>query len=180
MRAIAAISLMLIAPCVGLLCGQNPVSPNLDDEDFHVYRDAPRLLLTPQRLRLLQRERERQSPRWEQFDALMSGGAASTTSAAEPGFAWALYYQVTRQPAAAGKAIEWALGDAPDASDLRQLALVFDWCGPALTPAQSDRLAAKIEQGAVAYLPATSADKAPAYSPPSPWPTACRTRAPPS
>jgi hypothetical protein len=116
---------------------------NADDADFHVYRDAPRLLLTPQRLRLLQRERERQSPRWEQFDALMSGGAAMP----EPGFAWALYYQVTRQAAAAGKAIEWALGNS---TDLRQLALVFDWCGPALTPAQADGLAAKIEQALAA------------------------------
>lgn len=107
------------------------------DEDFHVYRDAPRLLLTQQRLRLLQRERERQSPRWEQLDSLLSAGAPMS----EPGFAWALYYQVTRQAAAAQKAIEWALGDT---TDLRQLALVFDWCGPALTPAQSGRLAAKI------------------------------------
>ena len=46
------------------------------DEDFHIYKDHPRLLLTPQRLRLLKRERERQSPRWEQFQALMQGKAA--------------------------------------------------------------------------------------------------------
>jgi hypothetical protein len=121
----------------GLLTAQTPA-----DEDFHVYRDAPRLLLTPQRLRLLQRERERQSPRWEQYDALMSGGAAPATSAAEPGFAWALYYQVTHQANAAKQAIDWALGNA---TDLRQIALVFDWCGPAMTPAQSDRLAGKIQ-----------------------------------
>ena len=139
MRGIAAISLLF----VGVLAGQDPVGQSPDVEDFHVYRDAPRLLLTPQRLRLLQRERERQSARWEQFDSLMSGGAPM----AEPGFAWALYYQVTRQPAAADRAIEWALTDVaePDASVLRQLALVFDWCGPALNPAQSDRLAAKIQ-----------------------------------
>ena len=129
MRGIAAISLIF----VGLLAGQ--ASP---DDDFHVYRDAPRLLLTPQRLRLLQRERERQSPRWEQYDSLMSGGAPMP----EPGFAWALYYQITRQPAAAKQAIDWALGNA---TDLRELALVFDWCGPAMTPAQADRLAAKIQ-----------------------------------
>jgi hypothetical protein len=123
---------------LALLSAQNP-----DNEDFHVYREAPRLLLTPQRLRLLQRERERQSPRWEQYDGLMSGGAQM----AEPGFAWALNYQITRQPAAAKQAIDWALKDMaePDASVLRQLALVFDWCGPALTPEQSDRLAAKIQ-----------------------------------
>jgi hypothetical protein len=123
------ISLLFVA----LLTGQSPA-----DEDFHVYRDAPRLLLTPQRLRLLQREHERQSPRWEQFDSLISGGAPM----AEPGFAWALYYQVTRQATAATKAVEWALGEG---ADLRQLALVFDWCGPALTPAQAGRLAAKIQ-----------------------------------
>jgi hypothetical protein len=140
--------LLLSVLSVPLAAGQNPAGQNLgqhpDDEDFHVYRDAPRLLLTPQRLRLLQRERERQSPRWEQFDALMSGGAML----AEPGFAWALYYQVTRQANAAKQAIEWALKDVaePDASVLRQLALVFDWCGPALTAAQSDQLATKIER----------------------------------
>jgi hypothetical protein len=133
-RGIAAISLIVVDLLgVGLLGAQNSA-----DDDFHVYRDAPRLLLTPQRLRLLQRERERQSPRWEQFDALISGGAPM----AEPGFAWALYYQVTRQASAAKQAIDWALGNT---TDLRQLALVFDWCGPALTPAQSDRLAAKIQ-----------------------------------
>ena len=136
MRGAAFSSLFCVL--VGLLAGQPPPAPSRDSEDFHVYRDAPRLLLTPQRLRLLQRERERQSPRWEQFDALMSEGA----SMAEPGFASALYYQVARQPAAAKEAIDWALGPG---SDLRQLALVFDWCGPALTAAQSDRLASKIQ-----------------------------------
>jgi hypothetical protein len=129
-RGLALIPLVFL----GSVSAQNSTG----DEDFHVYRDAPRLLLTPQRLRLLQRERERQSPRWEQFDSLISGAAPM----AEPGFAWALYYQVTRQPAAAKQAIDWALGET---TDLRQLALVFDWCGPALTPAQSDRLAAKIQ-----------------------------------
>jgi hypothetical protein len=129
---------------LGVLVAIPAVGQNSADEDFHVYRDAPRLLLTPQRLRLLQRERERQSPRWEQFEGLISGGAPM----AEPGFAWALYYQVTRQASAAKQAIDWALKDVaePDASVLRQLALVFDWCGPALTKAQSDQLAAKIQR----------------------------------
>ena len=138
-RGLALISLVSL----GFLSAQNSVGQNPDDEDFHVYRDAPRLLLTPQRLRLLQRERERQSPRWEQFDELISGGAPM----AEPGFAWALYYQITRQSASAKQAIDWALRDVaePDASVLRQQAIVFDWCGSAMTPAQSDRLAAKIQ-----------------------------------
>jgi hypothetical protein len=114
------------------------------EEDFHVYTDAPRLLLTKQRLRLLQRERDRHSVRWLQFDALISGGAPMP----EPGFAGALYYQVAKDPASGKQAIEWAIGEHTDASrDLRQLALVFDWCGPAMTKSQADKLADKIQRG---------------------------------
>jgi hypothetical protein len=117
------------------------------DEDFHIYTDSPRLLLTHTRLRMLQRERERKSMRWEQFDSLMSGGAPMP----EPGFAWALDYQVARNQSAAKKAIDWALDDAPgDKKDLRQLALVFDWCSAAMTDSQTDRLAKKIEQAMAA------------------------------
>lgn len=113
--------------------------PAAADEDFHVFTDSPRLLLTKQRLRLLQRERERDSMRWQQFDALVSAGAPMPEAAV----AQALYYQVSGNAAAGRKAIEWALSDA--GTDLRQLALVFDWCGKLMTAAQADRLAAKIE-----------------------------------
>ncbi len=129
------------------LAGQPTPAQTPADEDFHVYRDAPRIFLTPERLRLLQREHDRQSKRWEQFDALMSGGATM----AEPGLASALYYRAAKDEAAGRKAIEWALTDS--ATDLRQLALVFDWCGPLLTPAQTDRLAGKIQRAMAA--PAT-------------------------
>jgi hypothetical protein len=113
------------------------------DEDFRVYTDSPRLMLTKQRLRLLQRERERQSMRWQQFDALVSGGAPMP----EPGVADALYYRVSGNAAAGKKAVEWALSDKLDASkELRQLALVFDWCGPVMTPGQTNQLAARIER----------------------------------
>jgi len=50
------------------------------------------------------------------------------------------------------RAVEWALTDA--AQDLRQLALVFDWCGPVMTPAQADRLGAKIERALAEPAPA--------------------------
>ncbi len=115
------------------------------DEDFHVFTDAPRLLLTKQRLRLLQRERERDSIRWQQFDALVSGGAPMPETAV----AQALYYQVAGNAAAGRKAVDWALGDATsggNATELRQLALVFDWCGKVMTEAQAERLASKIEK----------------------------------
>ena len=113
------------------------------DEDYHIYNDAPRVLLTKQRLRLLQRERQRQSMRWQQFDALIAGGAALP----EPGFAAALYYQVAGDQASGRKAVDWALSEAADPQrDLRQLALIFDWCGPVMSKTQADRLDAKIER----------------------------------
>ena len=114
------------------------------DEDYHVFTDSPRLLLTSQRLRLLQREKQRDSMRWRQFDALVAGGAPMP----EPGFAWALYYQVARDAAAGRKAVEWALGNAADPKrDLRQLALIFDWCAPVMSKQQADLLAAKLQRG---------------------------------
>ena len=86
--------------------------------------------------------------RWQPLEALISGGAAMP----EPGFAWALYYRVTGEASWGQKAVEWALAD--QAKDLRQLALVFDWCGPAMTASQTGRLEAKLER-ALAAAPAT-------------------------
>src|SRR4051812_22725202 len=73
-------------------------------EEYKAYTEPPRLLLRAQRLRLLKRERERQSMRWEQFQTLMAGHAQMP----EPGFASALYYTITGEPAAAHQAIAWA------------------------------------------------------------------------
>ncbi len=110
-----------------------------EDEEFRVYSDHPRLILTAQRLRLLKRERERESQRWRQFEALVKGGA----SLPEPGFALALYYAVAGDAAAGKRAVAWALEPG---NDLRQLALVYDWCQPVLSPKESAALAAKIRE----------------------------------
>ena len=114
------------------------------EEDFHVFADAPRLLLNKQRLRLLQRERDRQSMRWEQFNSLMTGGAPMP----EQGLAWALYYQVAKNQPAGRKAVDWAMD--PKNTDVRQLALIFDWCGPLMSKPQADRIAAKLEKSLAA------------------------------
>jgi hypothetical protein len=120
-------------------------------EDYRVYNEHPRLFLTPQRLRLLQRERDRDSMRWRQFALLVRAAAQMP----EPGFALGLYYTVTGDAAYGKRAVDWALGPG---ADLRQLALVYDWCQPVLNPAQSKALAAKIhgliEQRPAATLPA--------------------------
>jgi hypothetical protein len=131
-----AYSLGLVAAALGTLSLKHL---NAQDEDFRVYGEAPRLLLTKQRLRLLQRERERKSGRWEQFAALVEGGAPMP----EPGFAYALHYRVSGNASIGKKAVEWALGKA---NDLRQLALVFDWCGPVMTKEQIEALGSKIER----------------------------------
>ena len=132
MPRIAASLLLLTAGLSPLLAADEPIV---------VSTDHPRLFLRPQRLRLLRRERERQSMRWQQFEALVGGNAPMT----EPGFALALYYEVSSDQSAGRKAIAWAL--SPSASDLRQLALVYDWCQALLSDTEKRSLAARILKG---------------------------------
>jgi hypothetical protein len=102
--------------------------------------EHPRILLGRGRLPFLRRERDREGPRWTQFAAL-AGGQASLP---EPGFAAALYYRVAGDREAGRRAVDWALGPA---RDLRQLAMVFDWCQDLLDESQSRSLAAKLQTG---------------------------------
>jgi hypothetical protein len=108
-------------------------------DSFQPPGQHPSLLLNAKRLRLLRRERERQSPRWEQLEALIRGNARMP----EPGFALALYYQSTGDEAAGRRAVNWALGDG---ADLRQVAFVFDWCQPVMEARQSAELASKCKR----------------------------------
>src|SRR5262245_49110772 len=110
------------------------------DEPVTVSTDHPRLILRPQRLRLLKRERERTSHRWQQFEALVAGKAPM----AERAFAYALYYQISGDESFGRQAIEAALGTG---SDLRQQAIVYDWCQPILTEAQNRALTARLQKG---------------------------------
>src|SRR6266446_691092 len=124
-----------------LLFGFLPVSAqSLPEETLKVYTEHPRLFLNVHRLKLLQREKERRSMRWQQFELLMAGHAPMP----EPGFASALYYRIAGDQASGRAAVTWALGPG---TDLRQLALVFDWCQDLLSPAQSRALAAKLAKG---------------------------------
>ena len=129
---------LLAAWLVPLAAQTSTIQPA--EEYYKVYTEHPRLFLRPQRLKLLRREKERRSMRWLQFETLMEGKAPMP----EPGFAHALYYQVTDAEIHGREAVRWALGPG---SDLRQLALVFDWCQPVLSAAQSKALAAKLQKG---------------------------------
>ena len=119
------------------------VTPLLSqDIDYQVYTDPPRLLMNQRRLRLLKRERERESLRWMQFNTLMQGKARM----AEPGFALALWATVTAQPGVCREAGEWALktANAQDSRELRQVALVYDWCQGSLGDATQSMLGRKL------------------------------------
>ena len=100
----------------------------------------PRLFLPARRAKLLSRETTREALRWVQFNSFIRGGVKMP----EPGFALALYYAATQSQEHGRQAVEWALMPAA-ATDLRQLALVFDWCQPVLTAAESKTLVARIE-----------------------------------
>ena len=107
------------------------------ETDFKVDRPHPRLLMPQRRSRLLQRERERKSMRWEQFNLLIQG----RVQLLEPGFAYALYYVASGDESVGQKAVDWAAGPGADA---RQIALVYDWCQPLLGESNSARLRAKL------------------------------------
>lgn len=110
------------------------------DEPVAVFTSHPRLLLRPARLRLLRRERERSSTRWQQFESYVTGDAPMPEAA----FAQALHYQVSGDRASGRKAVAWAL--SPAATDLRELALVFDWCQDLLSESERRALIARLGQ----------------------------------
>ena len=105
-------------------------------DQYRVYTEAPRLILRPQRLRLLRRERDRQSARWTQLETLIRGGARMK----EPGLAEALAFATTGDRSFASQ----ALGDA---GDIRQAAFILDWCRDALTESQRQALAKRLASG---------------------------------
>ena len=77
-------------------------------DGFKVYTDAPRLFLRSARLRLLRRERERRSLRWDQFETLWNGRIEF------PEFGWtaALRYQIAQDNAAGAQAVSWGVAKA--------------------------------------------------------------------
>ncbi|MCX6603124.1 MAG: hypothetical protein NTV52_05980, partial [Acidobacteria bacterium] len=120
---------LLSLPAAAALLAQN-------DEDFQVYTEHPRLFLPARRLRLLQRERERTSVRWQQFETLVAGKVEMP----EPGLAWGLYGLLAKNEEFTGKAIGWAL----KATDVRQVALVYDWAQASLKENESAALKTKL------------------------------------
>jgi hypothetical protein len=144
MRLVLAAAFVAASSFRLVFAQEEPGAPRTGAADpVVVFTDHPRLFLRPARLRLLQRERERTTAPWQQFDSYVSADAPLPESA----FAQALYYQVSGNVPAGRKAVAWALGSTPgQAQDLRQLALVFDWCQKLLSGTEQRQLAARIGQ----------------------------------
>jgi hypothetical protein len=116
-----------------------PPTPEVEVPSYKVYTDHPRLFLRPQRLKLLRRERERKSLRWDQFDTLMRGNAPMLQQA----FASALYYRITDDKTAGRTAVAAAL----KSGDIYQTAIVYDWCQDVLTDAEKKKFEAALDKG---------------------------------
>jgi hypothetical protein len=152
---------VLCLTCAGRAAGpahdiQDPAM-NAPSIDFQVYVEPPRLLLAGRRLRLLRRERERKSMRWEQFSALIEGNARMS----EPGFSHALYGIVANSKGSCEEALTWATktANAKQQGDLRQMALVYDW---AILPALKLRPRDVMEVRSVLFASIAVADANPA------------------
>ncbi len=109
-------------------------------EEYVIDAPHPRLLLARRHRRLIERERQRRSIRWLQLETLLRGKGHLP----EPGFAYALGYVAGGGDEFGRKAVDWALNEG---GDLRQTAIVFDWCHDLLEEAARKRLAGKLRSG---------------------------------
>ena len=89
---------------------------------------SPKLLLSPQHLKRLQRDRERQTDRWLSFEHHVQ----TVPDSPERGFELALYYAVTNDEPQGREALQWAVSHP---CEVRQVALVIDWVAPLVTAA---------------------------------------------
>lgn len=100
----------------------------LAQPDFRVYRDHPRLFLEPDRLARLRKEVDRESLRWQSLRDLVDSGIPFP----EQPLVDALRYQVEGIGDAGSRAAAWSVRLASQgistAAELRQAALVYDWC----------------------------------------------------
>ena len=128
--------------------------------EYRVYNDHPRLFLTADRLRRIERDAERRTARWNRLAARLEAG-----DFAEPAFARALAYQAGKREADGRLAVEWALQAAEsgltEPGELRQAAIVFDWCQPLLSDEERERLARALADRASAVSQLSGREIAP-------------------
>jgi hypothetical protein len=94
---------------------------------------TPQLLLAPKLLRRLQRDRQRQTVRWLNFERRVQ----TVPDSPERGFELGLYYAVTHDQQRGREAVQWALTHS---CERRQAALVLDWAANEISPEARARL----------------------------------------
>jgi hypothetical protein len=122
-------------------------------DSFRVYTDGPRLLLRPARLRLLKRERERHSLRWDQFETLWTGGAPFP----ELPMVQALRWQIAADRDAGVRAVAWAVGPG---DEVRQIALIADWCDELLSRDDRNQIETRLRRAMNDARPIGTLDEA--------------------
>lgn len=120
------------------------------EQSYRVYTEHPRLWLNTRRLRLLRREKQRDSIRWQQLQLLVKSGQPLP----EEPLMEALEYQVAQDEPVGKQAAAWAVqrAGAPgalDAEDLRRLAVVLDWCYPLFSEAERAAVVKRMGRGIV-------------------------------
>ncbi|HEX3681177.1 MAG TPA: hypothetical protein VHU83_01450 [Bryobacteraceae bacterium] len=93
------------------------------------------LLLTPQHLKRLQRDRQRQTVRWLNFENRVQ----SVPDSPQRGFELALYYAITHDQARGREAIAWALAHP---CDPRQTPQILDWSGDLISESERAKIPA--------------------------------------
>lgn len=148
----AACKALLSLPGLSLpgirLFGQDAPQTSAGPDGYKVYTEIPRLFMPPTRVKLLRREKERRSLRWEQFELLWNGNA----SFPELGFAAALHYQISQDIDVGKRAVLWG---AEQGEDVRQVALIYDWCGSIITPPERGKIVPKLQKAAAGPTPKT-------------------------
>ena len=120
----------------------------LAQADYRVYIDHPRLFLDADQLRRLERDAQRETPRWMRLMELLRAGAPLEDKPA----AQALVWRLAHDEPSGRSAVEWAVQAAshgfPGAGELREGALVFDWTQDLLDETQKKTIIDGLALGA--------------------------------
>lgn len=122
-------------------------------QNYRVDTPHPRLWLNARRLRLLKRERQRSSERWQELQSLIESGQ---TLPEEP-LILALQYAVEDKQEAGGQAASWAVkrtgeSSVADPVELRALAIVLDWCYPLFSEEDRAKILTRVSRAARSLL----------------------------
>lgn len=128
-------------------------APAFAQAEFRVYEEHPRLFLDPPRLDRLRKDVGRQTLRWQALRQLADSGAAFPEAALVD----ALLYQAERDERAGSRAALWSVELAgrgiETAAQLREAALVYDWCHQLYSSDERERVATALADAVLVALP---------------------------